>query len=85
MSSKRKSAAVSIKPQSQNKFPLHAHLCFSPADIALPIGVIIGAVSAVAILIGVIVLVIWRHRRIAVKYSKLLQEHPMELGDMDDS
>ena len=43
-------------------------------DIAIPLGVILGVGAAVLILVAVIVVIIWRNRRITTRYSKLLEE-----------
>jgi len=53
-------------------------------DIAVPIGIVAGAAGLILIMIGVIVFVVYKNRKITYKYTKLLQDQAAELEAMAD-
>jgi len=53
-------------------------------DIALPIGLVAGAVGLIIIMIIIVIFVIYRNRKITYKYTKLLQDQSAEMEAMAD-
>jgi len=53
-------------------------------DIAVPIGIIAGAVGIILVMIGVIIFVVYKNRKITIKYTKLLADQSAELEAMAD-
>jgi len=53
-------------------------------DIAVPIGLAAGALALIIIMIGVIIFVVYKNRKITIKYTKLLADQSAELEAMAD-
>jgi len=53
-------------------------------DIAVPIGIVAGVAGLIVIMIGVVIFVIYKNRKITYKYTKLLQDQAAELEAMAD-
>ena len=53
-------------------------------DIAVPAGLVAGAGALVLVLVGAVVFVVYRNRKITYKYTKLLQDQAADLESMAD-
>ena len=53
-------------------------------DVAVPAGLVAGAAALILAMVGAVVYVVYRNRKITVKYTKLLQDQAADLESMAD-